>query len=143
LSKTDTYENSILNLLLAAKAIANIADNAASGALTAIQVSLHTADPGESGSQNTSEATYSGYARVATSRTTAGWVVSSGSAAPVAEIVFPQSVSTSTSTITHFGLGASTAGAGTLYYSGTVSPNINISQNVTPSLTTGSSITEA
>lgn len=140
MSKTNAYENSILNLLLAGVAITSIATP--STAISAIQVSLHTADPGEGGDQTTNEAAYSGYARVATTRSTAGWVVSSGSAAPVSAITFPAAASTSTSTITHFGLGASTAGAGTLYYKGTVSPNISIVQNVVPRLTTASSITE-
>lgn len=46
-------------------------------AITNIFVSLHTADPGETGTQTTSEATYGGYARVSVARTmlctTAKW----------------------------------------------------------------------
>lgn len=142
MSKSDTYENQVLNLLLAAKPIANVADNAAASPLTALSVSLHTADPTDTGTQVSNEATYGGYLRVLTTRTTVGWVVSSGSAAPVTAITFAQANTTSTSTITHFGIGPSTAGAGQLYYSGTVSPNISIGSGVTPRLTTGSSITE-
>ena len=36
---------------------------------------LHTADPGEAGAQNTSEATYTGYARIAVSRDVAGLII--------------------------------------------------------------------
>jgi hypothetical protein len=51
--------------------------------LAALQVSLHTADPGPSGNQTTSEVAYTGYARVAVNRAndgTAGWTVTTNSA---------------------------------------------------------------
>lgn len=143
MSKTDVYENSILRLLFNATAIANVADNAASGPLTALQVSLHTADPGETGTQGTNETSYAGYARVSVARTTAAWVVTNNSVSPVSAIAFGVATSTSTGTLTHFGVGATTASTGgALYYKGAISPNINFGQNVTPRLTTASSITE-
>jgi len=37
-----------------------------------LYVSLHTADPGEAGTQSTSEATYTGYARLAIARSAGG-----------------------------------------------------------------------
>jgi len=43
--KTAYLENAWLKLLFQAVAIANIADNAASSPLTALYISLHTADP--------------------------------------------------------------------------------------------------
>src|SRR5690349_4653937 len=43
----NTAENDIMKLLFNATAITNIADNAASSPLTNLEVSLHTADPGE------------------------------------------------------------------------------------------------
>lgn len=142
MSKSDTLESAVLNIVLAAKALANVFDNAASSPLTGIWVALHTADPTDSGSQNSSEVSYTGYARVQTTRSTAGWAVTSGSASPVSAITFGQATSTSTGTITHFSVGSSSSGAGTVFYKGTVTPNINYGQNVTPILTTGSSITE-
>ena len=140
---SDTYEAAILNLLLAAKAIANIADNAAAAPATVVWVSLHTADPGDTGTQGTNESAYAGYTRISVARTTGGWTVTGVTgASPVAAITFPQATSTSTSTITHAGIGLSSATtAGILIASGALSPTINISQNVTPSLTTGSSFT--
>lgn len=137
----DGYETSILNLILAAKPIANIADNAASSPATVVWVGLHTADPGDSGNQATSEVSLTAYTRISVARTTAGWTVASGSASPVAAITFPQLTSTSTGTATHASIGLSSAGAGTLIASGPISPNINLGQNVTPRLTTGSSFT--
>ena len=68
MSATNTVETAILNLIFAAQAWANVADNAASSPITTFYISLHTADPGETGSQTTSETAYTGYARVAIDR---------------------------------------------------------------------------
>lgn len=139
---SDTFENSILNLVLAAQGIAEIADNTATSATTELWVSLHTADPGDTGTQGTNETSYTGYARVAVARTTGGWAVASGGASPVADIGFGQATSTSTGTLTHCAIGLTSATTdGTIIASGTISPNINYAQNVTPNLTTGSSFT--
>lgn len=138
-----TMEGDILNLVLCAKAIANFADNAAAAPSTALWSALHTADP-SSGNQGTSELSVTGYARTAVTRSTTGFAVSGSgpaSASPVAQISFPQCTSTSTATVTHWSVGTSSAGTGKIVANGTVSPNINISQNVTPSLTTASSVT--
>lgn len=142
MSKGNTFENDLLKLIFNATAIANIADNAASSPLTNLYVSLHTADPGEAGDQTTSEATYTSYARVAVARTTGGWTASSaGSTSPVANIDFPQATG-GTNTITHFAVGTLITTAGKLLYSGTVTPNISVSNGVTPRLTTATTVTE-
>jgi hypothetical protein len=141
MSKSNAFENSLLKLIFNATAIANLADNAATSPLTNLYVSLHTADPGEAGDQSTSEATYTGYARVAVLRTTGGWTVTNNSVSPVANIDFPNCTG-GTNTITYFGVGTSSTGAGVLYYSGSVSPSISVSSGVTPRLTTASTITE-
>lgn len=140
---SDTYESNILKLLLNATAIANIADNTATAPATVLWVSLHTADPGDTGFQGTSESAYTGYTRISVARTTAGWTVgAAGNASPVAAVTFPQATSTSTSTVTHAAIGLSSATtAGIIIASGALSPTISISQNVTPSLTTSSSFT--
>lgn len=141
MSKSNAFENSLLKLIFNATAIANLADNAASSPLTNLYVSLHTADPGEAGDQSTSEATYTSYARVAVIRTSGGWTVTNNSVSPVANIDFPNCTG-GTNTITYFGVGTAASGAGVLYYSGTVTPNISVSSGVTPRLTTSSTITE-
>jgi hypothetical protein len=141
MSKGDTFENDLLKLIFNATAIANIADNAATSPITNIFVSLHTADPGEAGSQTTSEATYTSYARVGVARTTGGWTVTTNSVSPVATISFPACTG-GTNTITHFGVGTLTSGAGKLLYSGTVTPNISVSTGVTPQLSTATTVTE-
>ena len=142
MSKGNSLENSLLLLLFNATAIANIADNAASSPLTNLYVSLHTADPGEAGSQTTSEISYTGYARVAVARTSGGWTVTANSVSPAAEIAFPISSGGSGGTVTHFGVGTASSGAGVLLYSGTVSPNFVVASGVTPKLSTATAITE-
>ena len=141
MSKGNTFENDWLKLIFNATAIANIADNAATSPLTNLYVSLHTADPGEAGSQTTSECAYAGYARVAVARTSGGWTVTGNSASPVANIDFPAATG-GTETATHFAVGTASTGAGKLLYSGTLTPNIAISSGVTPRITTASTITE-
>jgi hypothetical protein len=141
MSKSNTFENDWLKLIFNATAIANLADNAASSPLTNLYVSLHTADPGEAGNQSTSEATYTGYARVAVARTSGGWTVTNNSVSPVANIDFTVA-SAGTNTITHFGVGSASSGTGVLYYSGTVTPNISVVTGVIPRITTASTITE-
>jgi hypothetical protein len=141
MSKSDSFENSLLKLIFNATAIANLADNAATSPLTNLYVSLHTADPGETGNQTTSETSYTSYARVAVARGTGGWTVTANSVSPVANIDFPAATGGS-GTITHFGVGTASSGTGVLYYSGTVTPNITVSSGVTPRLTTASTITE-
>ncbi|MGL4489175.1 MAG: phage tail fiber protein, partial [Rhizobiaceae bacterium] len=99
MSKGATFTNDYLNLIYKATAIANVADNAATAPITAIHVSLHSADPGSAGNQTTSEVAYTGYVRVSVTRG-AGWTVTANSVSPAATVAFAQC----------------TAGAATAYY---------------------------
>lgn len=141
MSKSNAFETDILGLLFNATAIANIADNAATGPLTELFVSLHTADPGEAGTQATNETTYTGYARVGVARTSGGWSVAGNSVSPVADITFGEDTA-GTGTITHAGIGVASSGATKLLYSGTVTPNIVLGVGVTPIIKSTSTITE-
>jgi hypothetical protein len=142
MSKANTFENDLLNLIFRAVPIANIADNAASSPLTNLYASLHTADPGEVDTQTTSEAAYTSYARVAIPRTTGGWsAASGGSVSPAANIDFPVGTGGS-GTATHFGIGTGSSGAGKALYWGTVTPNIVMGNGIQPRLTTATTITE-
>ena len=138
----NTMENDILKLVFNATAIADIADNDATSPLTNIFVSLHTADPGEGGTQNTNEIAYTGYARIAVARTTGGWTAASaGSTSPVANIDFGEMTGGAGGTVTHFATGTLTSGAGILLWTGTVTPNISVVNGVIPRLKTTSTIT--
>jgi hypothetical protein len=141
MSKGNTFENDWLKLIFNGTAIANIADNAATSPLTDLYVSLHTGDPGEAGSQTTSECAYTSYARVAVARNGTGWTVTGNSVSPTADITFPAATG-GTETATHFAVGTVSSGAGKVLYKGTLSPNISISSGVTPKVTTASTIVE-
>jgi hypothetical protein len=139
MSLGDTFENDLAKLIFQATAIANIADNAAGSPLTSLYVSLHTADPGETGSQTTNETSYTSYARVGVLRSGSGWTVTANSVSPVANINFPQCTGGS-ATITHFGVGTAISGTGKLLGSGTITPNISVASGVTPQATTSTTI---
>jgi hypothetical protein len=141
MSKGDTFENDLLKLIFNATAIANIADNAASSPLTNLEIALHTADPGESGNQTTSECAYTSYARVAVARTSGGFTVTGNSVSPAANIDFPACAGGS-ETATHWSVGTAHTSTGKILYSGAISPTIAISSGVTPRLTTASTVTE-
>lgn len=142
MGKGNTWSADILALIFQAVTAANIAQNASSSPITNIYVSLHTANPGAGGSQTTSEAAYTSYARVGVVRTSSGWALTGQSISPVSNISFPAATGGS-ETETFFGVGTASSGAGVLLYSGTITPNIVVSNGVTPILTTGSTITEA
>ena len=145
--KIDKYEYDVGKLIFNGVAITNVC---ATAGTTSWWLGLMTADPGEAGS-TANEGGYTAYTRVPTDRSTQGtspfgWSVSSGtvmSASPTGTLSFPQVATTSTGTFTHFMLFPSSAAqASSGLYFGAVTPNINFSQNVTPQLTTSSSITE-
>jgi hypothetical protein len=147
MSKSDTFEYQVERLIFNGVAISTLA---ATAGTTQLWMGLHTADPGDAGS-TAAEGGYAQYTRVATDRSSGagGWVVTSGtsnanaSASPVGTISFPQNTSTSTGTFTHGSVWmSSNISSSGLIYSGTLTPSINFSQNVTPQITTGSSITE-
>jgi hypothetical protein len=144
MSKTNAFENSLLLLIFNNTDIAGIGDVAGlqnSATAGSLYVSLHTADPGEAGSQTTSEIAYTSYARVAVARSGSGWTVTGNSVSPAATISFPAGTGGS-GTATYFGVGTDSSGAGTLLYKGAISPPIVCGSGITPQLTTATAITE-
>jgi hypothetical protein len=131
-----------MNLTFRAVAWANYADNAASSPETNISFALHTADPADAGTQQTSEAAYTAYARVNVARTTGGWSASSnGSVSPAAAVNFPVGTG-GTGTGTHFSTGkASVATTAAILWSGTITPNITFGNGIQPQLTTATTCT--
>lgn len=145
MSISDTTENAILNLVFRAVNWSNYADNTATTPQTNIGISLHTADPGDTGTASTNEIAYTSYTRVNVARTTGGWgAASGGSLSPAANIDFPAG-SGGSGTASFFATAASNAtpptGAQAILWSGTVTPNIVCGSGVTPRLTTGTIIT--
>jgi hypothetical protein len=144
MSKSNAWENELLDLLFNNNNAANIGDATGlrgSSVAGSLFLSLHTADPGEAGDQTTNETSYTSYARVAVARSAAGFTVSGNSVVLAANADFPACTG-GTATITHFGIGTASSGAGVLLYKGTVTPNLSVSSGVTPRLTTGTTVTE-
>lgn len=136
MSKGNTFENDLLLLIFNATAIANIADNAASSPLTNLYVSLHTADPGEAGSQTTNECNYTSYARVAVARSGSGWTVSGNAVSNAAAVTFPQCTGGS-NTATYFAVGTASSSTGKILYSGALTASLAISSGITPEFAIG------
>ena len=110
-------------------------------AITNLFISLHTADPGEAGTQLTAEATYTGYARVAVPRTALGFAApSAGSTANVPLIQFPQCTA-GTNALTHLVIGTAATGAGQIIYSGALSSALNVSAGIQPQFAAGQIVT--
>lgn len=142
MSKSNTYENDLLGLIFNGTPITNIADNAASSPLTNLYVALHTADPGETGVQSTSEVAYTGYARVAVARTSAGWVITGNSVSPAASIEFGEMTAGTPGTATYASIGTASTGTGKILYSGVLTPSVAFNVGVVPRLRTTSTVTE-
>lgn len=137
MSASNSCENSLLLLLYTNTAFALIGDASGlqpSGGAGSLFVSLHTSDPGEAGSQTTNETAYTNYARVAVARSGAGWTVSTNTVTNAAAVTFPACGVTG-ATITHFGVGTATSGAGVLLFSGTCS--LVVSAGITPAFAIG------
>ena len=142
MSKSNTFEEDLLKLIFNGTPIANLADNAASGPLTNLFIALHTADPGEGGVQTTNEVNYTGYARVAVSRSGVGWTVSGNSVSPTTAIEFGEMTAGTPGTATHASIGTASTGGGKILYRGALSPSIAYALGVVPRLRTTSTITE-
>jgi hypothetical protein len=137
MSASNAFETGILSLVFTNADFANIGDAGGlqnSATAGSLYVSLHTGDPGEGGSQTTSESAYTNYARVAVARSGAGWTVSGSNVSNAAAVDFPACGVTG-STITHFGIGTASSGAGVLLFSGTCS--LVVSSGITPSFAIG------
>src|SRR3990170_8721919 len=129
MSKGNTFENDLLKLIFQAVAIADIAENDTTGPLTNLYVALHTADPGEAGNQSTSEATYTGYGRVAVARTSGGWTVSANAVSNAAAITFGACTAGS-STCTYFSVGVAASGATKILYSGALTASLAVTAGI-------------
>ena len=147
MSLTNTAEEALLRLIFhgttwAAGAV-NIAANAGASPATGYYLSFHTADPNittETGTQATTETTYTNYARVLMPRSSAvgGFSIGVGAsqATPNGNIDAPACTAGTHPNLTHFGIGThATAGvAGYLIVSGALTPAITVQNGVTPRL---------
>jgi len=147
MSKSDTFENDWMLLLFNNTNIANIGDaTGIRGSTTAgtFWLSLHTADPGDTGTAVTSETAYTGYARQSVNRASGagGFTVTGNSVSPTSNVDFPECTASPGGAITHFGIVNTASGAGKLLYKGAISPNITMAVGVAPRVKNTSTITE-
>jgi len=134
MSKSNTFENDLLQLIFNNVDIADIGDSGGlqnSATAGSLYIALHTADPGEAGTAATSEATYTNYARVAVARTVGGWTVSGNSATNASQITFPQ-CGASGNTITHVSITTASSGTSKILYSGALNSSLAVALNITP-----------
>lgn len=103
---------------------------------TDLYLALHTANPSDTGNQLTSEASYTGYARVPVVRTSLGWTVSGDQASNAALVQFPQCTGGS-SLVTHVSIGTASSGAGQIMLYGALSSPLSISNGIQPQFSAG------
>jgi len=127
MSKSNATETDTLNIFFL-KTLASWMGTLATTGDANITIALHTADPGEGGTQSTNEATYTSYARVNVARTAGGWTVSGATAQNAALIQFPEATGGS-DVITHVSLGIN---SGQIMYSGALTASRSISSGIQP-----------
>ena len=140
MSMTNAAEQAFLDLLFLNIDWANIGDASGlqnSAVTGSFFISLHTSDPGESGDQTSSETSYGGYARATITRGSGGWVRAASTVSNNLNIVFPQCTS-GFATITHFGIGTASTGAGNLLMKGALTSSLSISTGIQPEFVIGS-----
>lgn len=147
MSKSNTFENEILNHLLVNANIANLGDATGvrgSTAAGSVYVCLHTADPGEAGTATTNEIAYTGYARQPLTRASGagGFTITGNSASPTNNVDFPEMTGGAGGTVTFWSVVKEVSGASVILYSGGVSPNLVVQTGVTPRLKPSSTIVE-
>jgi len=101
-----------------------------SSAAGSLYISLHTADP-SAGNQTTSEAAYTSYARIPVARSAAGFTCSGENVSNAAAAVFAACTG-GTETITHFGFGSASSGAGNLFASAPLDASLAVYATIQP-----------
>lgn len=142
MSMSNAFETDLLEHIFQNLSITLIGDATglpASATAGVLYVGLASADPGETGTQSTSELSYTGYARVSVVRSSAGWTVSGNTASNAALITFGACTAGS-GTAAYYTVGTSSTGTGYLIGSGQISSpsgGLAISVGVTPEVAIG------
>lgn len=139
MSATNAFETSLLGLIITNANAANVGDATglrASSTAGVFWISLHTATPNETGDQTTNETAYTNYARQDEARNTTQWTVTGNTADNDNAIDYP-TCGASGATLTHFGLGSDSSGAGNLFLYGSLTASLAVSNGVTPSFAAG------
>lgn len=137
--KGNSFITSLLTLMFNNTNMANYGDATGvqgSGTAGSFYLSLHTADPGATGSQTASEAAYTGYARVAVARSSAGFTISGETVTLTSNVSFPAGTGGG-ETCTYVAIGRSSSGAGAVLYRCTLTPSIVTGSGITPVVLSG------
>lgn len=137
MSKGNATENDIVKFIAQGTAMPSYGAN--------LQVNLHTADPGETGTATTNAPTYTGYAAVSVARDNTGWTICDGTNPygsnangpafkNAAEITFPECTGGS-DTITHASV--SVVATGQILYKGALTASLSVSNLITPRFPAG------
>lgn len=141
----DTAESDVLKLLFNNTAWANVGDAGGiqpSATAGSFFPSLHTADPGENGTQTTNETAYTNYTRATVARSSGGWTISGAAPTQVANttvISFPACGVTG-STVTHGVIGRAVSSTGEIITGGALTSSLIINSGITPSYAIGALI---
>lgn len=123
MSFSNTAETAVLNQVFVGTALSWNGN-------TNLWIALHTADPGETGTAVTSEATYTSYARVSVTRST-GFTVSGNQVSNTNLVQFPQ-CSGGSNTITYASIVDTSSGAGTIIVRAALNTSIPVSTGIQP-----------
>lgn len=134
MGKGVTFDNDLLKGIFQQNNVTNLA-NFNTG-IANLYVALHSADP-SAGNQNTSEIAYTGYARVAVARSSAGWTVTGNNVVNNGAISFPACTG-GNANATFVSIGENNTGtAGEIYYSGALNATLPIVNGITPQFGNG------
>jgi hypothetical protein len=136
---SNAFQSDIMGLLFGNSAIANIGSAGGlqpSSSAGSFYIALHTANPGAAGNQSTSEAAYTGYARVAVARAiSASWTQTGSSPTTIentAAVTFPACTG-GPETETYFSIGYQSSGATKILAYGALTSSLAVSNGITPS----------
>ncbi len=139
MSFSNTAENDLLLLIFNNTNMANVGDATGlrgSTTVGSLYIALHTADPGEAGDQQTSEATFTGYSRVAVARSGAGWTVT-GNAVTNAAAINIGPASSGPQVIQYVSVGVAASGASKIIFRAPLTPNPTANPSVTITIPAG------
>lgn len=140
---SNDYENAILAHLFTNSDVVNIGDSGGllgSATRGDLYVALHTAAPGEAGTQQTNEVAYTSYTRVGVERNSTGWLLSGNQISNGSLVQFPTCTGGS-STATHFSVGVddgSVLGVHTMICYGALASPLTIVSGIQPQFAAGS-----
>lgn len=144
MSKSNAFENDFLKLMFNNVAIADIGDPSGlqpSAAAGNFYIAMHTGDPGETGSlQTTNETSYTGYSRLSIPRTTSGFSVTNNIVKLVNNADFGNCTGNPGQPLTHFSIGTNASGTSKVLWSGTLVPAVVMAASVTPRIANTSDI---